>query len=198
MTTSRKAGSSKQEVEIKFRVADLKTLARRLRAAGFRLKTRSTLEQNTLFDRADRSISARGEVLRIRRYGKTWTLTHKAKGADGRHKVRTETETVVKDGEALALVFASLGFQPSFRYEKFRSEWTDGNGDVVVDETPIGNFAEIEGTAAWIDRIAKKLGVAPADYLTSNYAALFFAWKAETQSSATEMTWKAITGRAKR
>jgi adenylate cyclase, class 2 len=198
MTTSAKAGNSQQEVEIKFRVADPKALARRLRAAGFRLKTRRTLEQNTLFDGADRSISARGQVLRIRRYGKVWTLTHKTRGAESRHKVRIETETVVADGEALAAVFASLGIQPTFRYEKFRSEWTDGKGDVVVDETPIGNFGEIEGTAAWIDRTAKKLGVAPADYLTSNYAALFFAWKAETKSDATEMTWKAITGRAKR
>ncbi len=195
------ARHGKQEVEIKFRVADLKALARRLRAAGFRLKTRRTFEQNTLFDDPQRRLASRGDVLRIRRYGRVWTLTHKARGDKqpiGLHKVRTETETVVADGAALAMVFASLGFQPSFRYEKFRSEWTDGKGDVVLDETPIGNFGEIEGQAAWIDRTAKKLGLTPADYLVSNYAALFFEWKAKTGSPATEMTWKAITGKAKR
>ena len=28
---------------------------------------------------------------------------------------------------------------------KIRYEWSDGKGHVVVDETPIGNFGEIEG-----------------------------------------------------
>lgn len=188
----------KQEVEIKFRVTDEKALARRLRAAGFRLKTRRTLEQNTLFDDAERRLSSRGDVLRIRRYGKVWTLTHKTRGSEGRHKVRTETETVVADGEALTAIFQSLGFEPAFRYEKFRTEWTDGKGDVVVDETPIGDFGEIEGSAAWIDRTAKKLALTPDDYLTASYVALFREWKAQTGSGATEMTWKAITGKAKR
>ena len=188
----------KQEVEIKFRIADPGALTRRLRASGFRLKTRRTHESNILFDTPDRSLSSQGVVLRIRRYGKVWTLTHKSPGKDGRHKVRTETETVVADGEALASVFLSLGFRPGFRYEKYRSEWSDGKGHVVVDETPIGDFGEIEGTAAWIDRTAKKLGLAPADYITASYAGLFFAWKDKTASPANEMTWKAITGKAKR
>ncbi|MEO6119964.1 MAG: class IV adenylate cyclase [Terriglobales bacterium] len=190
--------STKQEVEIKFRVADLKALARRLRAAGFRLKTRRTLEQNTLFDDAQHRLSSAGDVLRIRHYGKVWTLTHKTRGSEGRHKVRTETETVVADGEALTAILHSLGFQPAFRYEKFRTEWTDGKGDVVVDETPIGDFGEIEGTAAWIDRTAKKLTLTRADYLTASYVALFREWKSQTGSAATEMTWKATIGRAKR
>ncbi|HUR36713.1 MAG TPA: class IV adenylate cyclase [Terriglobales bacterium] len=188
----------KQEVEIKFRANDLKALTDRLRKAGFRLKTRRTIETNTLFDNAQRELSARREVLRIRRYGEAWTLTHKSGGTAGRHKSRVETETVVADGEALTAVFASLGFQPSFRYEKFRSEWTDGKGHVVLDETPIGNFGEIEGSAAWIDRTARTLGVTEQDYITASYAGLFFDWKEKTGSPANEMTWKAITGRNKR
>jgi len=78
---------------------------------------------------------------------------------------------------------------PSFRYEKFRAEWTDGKGNVVVDETPIGNFGEIEGSPRWIDATAKKLGVSRADYITKNYATLFFDWKRKTKSTAREMTF---------
>jgi len=63
---------------------------------------------------------------------------------------------------------------------------------VVVDETPIGNFAEIEGPPDWIDKIARDLGVTPADYITETYAALFFAWKRESQSPAHEMTFQAV------
>lgn len=190
--------AGRQEIEIKFRVQDLAGLRRRLRLAGFREITRPTLESNTLFDNVLGGLADRGEVLRIRRYGNRWTLTHKSRGQSARHKVRTETEMDIPDGETMAAIFASLGYQPTFRYEKVRSEWTDGKGHVVLDETPIGNFGEIEGTAQWIDGTAKKLGLVVADYITASYAALFFAWKHQTKSPAREMTWKAITGKTRR
>jgi adenylate cyclase class 2 len=62
----------------------------------------------------------------------------------------------------------------------------------VVDETPVGSFCEIEGMPRWIDATAKKLGVKPPDYITKNYAGLFFDWKARTKSRAEEMTFKAV------
>jgi len=89
-------------------------------------------------------------------------------------------------------ILRALGYSPSFRYEKFRAEWTDGKGQVVVDETPIGNFCEIEGAPRWIDATAKKLGVSGADYITKNYAGLFLDWKARTKNRAEEMTFKAV------
>jgi adenylate cyclase class 2 len=63
---------------------------------------------------------------------------------------------------------------------------------VVVDETPIGNFCEIEGPPRWIDATAKRLGVKAEDYITKNYATLFSDWKQETESAAEEMTFKAV------
>lgn len=189
--------STKKEVEIKFVVTDLKALIRQLRSSGFRMRTSRTLETNSLYDAPDGSISQRGEVLRIRRYGKRWILTHKTKGVTGRHKSRTETETELEDGEALHAILLSLGFRVGFRYEKFRTEWTDGKGMVVVDETPIGNIAEIEGTEAWIDRTAAKLGVQPTEYSTASYVQLFSDWKATTGSGAKDMTWEAIHGKTR-
>jgi adenylate cyclase class 2 len=62
----------------------------------------------------------------------------------------------------------------------------------VVDHTPIGDFCEIEGKPRWIDATAKKLGVAPEEYITKNYATLFSDWKQETGSSAQEMTFRAV------
>jgi adenylate cyclase, class 2 len=187
-----------QEVEIKFVVRNLKALERDLRRAGFRLLTRPTLEMNTLYDFPGLPLHRRGELLRIRRYGKTWKLTHKFPGKSGRHKSRIETETKIEDGEKMAAIFASVGLKPSFRYEKSRSEWSDGRGAIVVDRTPIGNFAEIEGPRRWIDATAKTLGVTRSEYITQNYAALFFAWKKRHRSPAQEMTFKAINTESKR
>ena len=96
------------------------------------------------------------------------------------------------NGKKADLILRALGYAPSFRYEKFRAEWTDGKGQVVVDETPIGNFCEIEGAPRWIDATAKKLGVSETDYITKNYATLFMEWKQETESRAQEMTFKTL------
>jgi len=184
------------EVEIKFRVGKVRLLAGKLRAAGFRLVTPRTHELNTLYDLPGEVLRKRKELLRLRKYGTEWRLTHKSGGKAGRHSSREELETVVGDGKKkMDAILRRLGYEPSFRYEKFRAEWTDGKGHVVVDETPIGNFCEIEGPARWIDAKAKKLGVPPEQYITKNYATLFAEWKAETNSPATEMTFKAVRGR---
>jgi len=181
-----------REVEIKFRVQEMRALARRLRASGFRLATQSTHEMNTLYDLPGQVLRERKELLRIRQYGSTWTLTHKSRGKVSRHSSRTELETKVSDGKTLDAILRALGYSPSFRYEKFRSEWTDGRGQVVVDHTPIGDFCEIEGKSRWIDATAKKLGVGREAYITKNYATLFAEWKQETKSAADEMTFKAV------
>ncbi len=183
---------SNEEIEIKFRVAKVRALARKLRGAGFRLVTHRTHEMNTLYDLPDEVLRKRKELLRLRKYGSEWTLTHKAKKKSGRHSSREELETSVGDGKQMDLILRALGYSPSFRYEKFRAEWTDGKGQVVVDETPIGDFCEIEGAPRWIDATAKKLGVNCADYITKNYAGLFLEWKTRTKSSAEEMTFKAV------
>jgi len=181
-----------REIEIKFRVANLRELGRRLRAAGFRLETPRTHEMNTLYDLPGQVLRMRKELLRLREYGNSWTLTHKSGGKTGRHSSRKELETGVRDGKKMDAILRALGYSPSFRYEKFRAEWTDGKGQVVVDETPIGDFCEIEGPPRWIDATAKKLSVAPEDYITKNYATLFAEWKQEHKSPATEMTFKAV------
>jgi len=180
------------EIEIKFMVADARALAHRLRASGFRLVTRRTHEMNVLYDLPGNPLRQRGEILRLRKYGKRWTLTHKSKGTARRHKSRQEYETEVADGASLDRILRTLGFSPSFRYEKFRSEWTDGHGNVVIDETPIGTVAEIEGRPRWIDRTARRLGIPPSSYITLSYGALFEEWRRRTGSPSREMTFAAV------
>lgn len=184
--------SSNKEIEIKFRVRDLRALARRLRGAGFRVVTPRTHEMNTLYDLPGEVLRRRKELLRIRKYGAVWTLTHKAGKKTGRHSSREELETSVGDGKRMDAILRALGYAPSFCYEKFRAEWTDGKGQVVVDQTPIGDFCEIEGPPRWIDATARKLGVSAADYITKNYATLFADWKKTTKSRAGKMTFTAV------
>lgn len=190
--------AANQEIEIKFRVASFGALASKLRAAGFRKETPRTHEMNTLYDLPGEKLRKRKQLLRLRQYGSEWKLTHKSGKLTGRHSSREELETAVDDGKQVDAILRALGYAPSFRYEKFRSEWTDGKGQVVVDETPIGNFAEIEGAPRWIDQTAKKLGVEREQYITRNYATLFSEWKRQEKSKAEEMTFKAVARRKTR
>jgi len=184
-----------KEVEIKFRIADLKALARTLKRAEFREITPRTHEMNALYDLPGQKLRKRGDMLRLRKYGDRWTLTHKAKETSGRHKVRVERETLIESGEQMDGILRALGFAPTFRYEKFRAEWSDGKGHVVLDETPIGNFGEIEGPPRWIDLTARTLGIHRRDYITQTYAPMFFEWKRRTSSPAEEMTFRAVAAK---
>jgi adenylate cyclase, class 2 len=186
-----------QEVEIKFLVRDREALERKLREHGFREETPSTHEVNTLYDLPGQRLRKKGELLRLRKYGDQWRLTHKAKVKLGRHKSRAELETGVADGEKMEGILRALGFAPSFIYEKFRAEWSDGEGHVVLDHTPIGDIAEIEGKARWIDRTARLIDLKPEDYITKSYAELFFDWKDKTSSKAKNMTFRECDRNAK-
>jgi adenylate cyclase class 2 len=185
------------EIEIKFRIENLPALTRALKRAGFKQITRSTHEMNSLYDLPGQKLRRRDELLRLRKYGEAWVLTHKSKGDTGRHKARVELETRVENGQQMDAILRALGFTPTFRYEKYRAEWSDGKGHVVVDETPIGNFGEIEGAPLWIDRTARTLGIARDAYITQTYAPMFFAWKRRTCSKATEMTFRALRKKPK-
>jgi adenylate cyclase, class 2 len=199
--------SANQEIEIKFRIEDIALLTDMLHKSGFRLVTERTHEMNTLYDLSGGRLRRRGALLRIRKYGPKWTVTYKDKSRikPGRHKTRREIETPVENGQALAEILEASGFKPSFAYEKFRSEWTGGPptrsgvnsghtggegvgmGHVLIDETPIGNFGEIEGPPQWIDEVARRLGISTAQYITASYAELFLQWKKKTRTKVAQM-----------
>src|SRR5215468_8658838 len=95
---------SNQEIEIKFRIANARELSSRLRAVKFRLVTPRTHEMNTLYDLPGQPLRKRGDLLRLRKYGRDWLLTHKSKAKGGRHKSRVELETKVADGAKMEAI----------------------------------------------------------------------------------------------
>lgn len=195
------------EIELKFPVADSEALQSRLAQLGFHLETPRTFEHNTLYDTPARSLRANRQILRIRQYGPLCTITHKRQPAANepvdttRYKVRIETETTVAEGAALGEILKQLGYAPAFVYEKFRSEWsqalsTEVTAHLVIDETPIGTYAELEGPTAWIDETLARLGVEPATCLTDSYGKLFTDWKQRTGSPAEHLTFAEIAAPA--
>lgn len=166
------------EIEVKIRVPDRAAILDRFHGVALALRTPRLFESNTLYDTNDKSLERQGMILRLRQSGETFVITWKGPGTPGAYKSRPELETQLGSLETLHQILARLGYHPSFRYEKYRTEFGDGvnaDGVVTLDETPIGDFLELEGPGEWIDATARRLGFSKQDYVLESYGRLYLA-----------------------
>lgn len=167
-------GGLPQETEIKLRVASAAAGRRLLKAAGFAVHTKRHFERNTLYDTQPPTLQPSRQLLRVRQANGVTIVTYKGPAAAGaKHKTREEIEAQAEP--AIAAILGKLGLEPTFVYEKYRTEYAapGAKGLAVLDETPIGVFLELEGTPAWIDRTARRLGFAESDYVLQSYGSLW-------------------------
>lgn len=148
----------------------------KLRHLQARLAQARHFEENAFYDDAAGSLRLAGRMLRLRRVAGQALLTYKGEAtiADG-VKSRAESEVVVSDAGALERILAGLGLLPRFRYQKYRETYRHGKAEIVIDETPIGTFFEIEAAPEEIHRVAAALGFSRQDYVLESYGALFLA-----------------------
>jgi adenylate cyclase class 2 len=164
------------ETEVKLRVAGADAARAAIARLGAALARPRHFEDNLLLDDARGSLRAAGSVLRLRRTPAGGVLTFKGPPHfEDDVKSREEVEAEVVDADALQAVLERLGFRPVFRYQKYRETYAWRGQEIVIDETPIGTFFEIEGDVAGIRAAAAALGYGRADYVTDSYVALFFA-----------------------
>lgn len=180
-----------REIEIKLALPNAARGRRLLRAAQFRVSKSRVFEANALFDTADATLRGKEQLLRVREAGRKGLLTYKGSGVEGKYKDREELEVEVSDPRRLSDILARLDFIPTFRYEKYRTEYRRAGekGVATLDETPIGVYLELEGTPAWIDRNARRLGFAEADYSTANYYGLYVEYCRRQGLPVTNMTF---------
>ena len=173
------------EVEVKLACDDLGRLSR----AGLQLtlETPRHFEDNWLLDLPDQTLLKRGSALRVRSVDGKGTLTYKGLVSEApltRLKVREEIETEIEDPQQVIELFERLGYRRSFRYQKYRTVYrlerecavrleTDGQAlEVVFDETPLGNFVEIEGDEIAVERVLDAAGFTPEESIRLSYPEL--------------------------
>jgi len=181
------------ETEIKLRIADIDGVKRQLRKLGWRVAVRREIERNFVYDRPDDSLFAAARLLRIRQVGKRGWLTVKGPPQKGVvHKVRPEYEIETADPSVLINMVETLGFGLKWRYEKFRTTYRRANekGKILLDETPIGNFVELEGSPNWIDATATKLGFDRSNYVKDSYRELFIKYRRTLPNPPEHMAFK--------
>lgn len=165
------------EIEVKLACDDLG----RLSEAGFQMRPASPrhFEDNWLLDLADQSLFKKGAALRVRSVeGRGW-VTYKglvSESADSILKVREEIETETSEPERMIELFERLGFRRAFRYQKYRTTYTtllEGEEvEVTFDETPMGNFIEIEGNETQVLFILKRAGFSAEEIIRESYPEL--------------------------
>lgn len=186
------------EIEIKLNIEDLPGFRRRLESVSPKLLASRHFEENSVLDFPAGTIRSRGCLVRVRRTGECGLLTFKKTPIEaGRFKVREEIETEVADAEAALKVLEGLGLEVWFRYEKYREEFivptTDGDIHVAVDETPVGVFAELEGSEHGIRCVAEALGYSETEFLRESYYALYVRWCRQRGIPPTDMVFEPVS-----
>lgn len=169
--------SATLEIEVKIACDDLD----RLRRVGFELRVIKPrhFEDNWLLDLPDQTLLRQGAALRVRSANGKGLITYKGvvrESASSPLKVREEIETEASEPERMVELFERLGFRRSFRYQKYRTAYSltldDKEIEVVFDETPMGNFIEIEGDEASVLRVLEAAGFSTADIIRESYPEL--------------------------
>jgi adenylate cyclase class 2 len=177
------------EHEVKLVFESVEAARQAVQTAGGRLVVSRRLLRDVLFDTADGRMRRARTAVRIRRDSGAGMLTFKGPVQPGPVKSREEVETTVADPDATEHILLSLGLQPVFTSEKYREEFMVGAARVVIDETPIGVFVEIEAAPGDIDAAARALGRGPADYRLESYPRLYVAWCDARGITPTNMTF---------
>ncbi len=179
-----------EEIEAKFISPDLPAVRQRLLAIGARLKTPRTYEDNLCFDTPEKRLQQQHRLLRLRR-DRRCVLTYKEPGinADPDYKVRQEHEVTVSDFDQMRAILEKLGFVPVLRYEKYRETFQYQDAEILLDETPLGGFVEIEGPRSAIRDLAVQLGLDFEARLTASYGDIFAAVCSTHDLPFTDMTF---------
>ncbi|MEO6727092.1 MAG: class IV adenylate cyclase [Blastocatellia bacterium] len=173
------AATTPYEIEVKLQFDSVEPLIR----AGvvLEIETARHFEDNILLDTEDRQLSQKAAILRVRQSGETGSLTYKEKAAPDapvtQFKQRIEFETALADPHQAIAIFERLGYQKWFRYQKYRTVYHStlpGSKTlhVMFDETPIGNFIELEGEEEAILQAVELLGIGSEDYVLESYLTL--------------------------
>ena len=166
------------EIEAKFQLTEPEAMRRLLAELGAEALG-AVLEQNTYFDRADRSLQGRdcGLRLRVEQAGGEASrvmLTYKGPRRPGELKIRQEEEVGVSSAKATRAILAGLGYEPTLSFQKRRERYRLGRAVVCLDELPeLGFFLEIEAPdERAVQDVRKTLGLGDVPTVRASYIAL--------------------------
>lgn len=183
------------ETEVKFYIKNLPAIEARLQQLGGSVLRPRSYEVNLRFDTPDKKLQQAAQVLRLRRDSKGW-VTYKGPGQEQDGVIsRQEIEIEVDAFETTRQLLEVLGFEVVFIYEKYRTVYTFGGCQVMLDELPYGCFVEIEGEPTGIRPVARKLLLNWQASIPASYHALFERLAQTCHLPFRDLTFENFTGR---
>ena len=190
MTSEGSSSGNRDEIELKLPSRDLDAVRRRIREQGGAAVSPLHFESNDLYDDAQGRLASSGCTLRLRRANNETILTFKGPARfESGVKRRRELETSVADGEAAEAILAGLGLTKRFRYEKRREEWRFEDCLIALDQTPLGDFVEIEGDPTQIRRAVSLLELDSSEAIPYSYAKLYALRREKDPSLSPDMVF---------
>ncbi len=183
-----------QEIEAKFYIRRAVELQQRIESLGGTLTAHRVHELNLRFDTPDRELHQLGHVLRLRQDTRA-RLTYKdAARMDAGALSRSELEITVSDFNVTRDLLEALGYQVAFIYEKYRTTYRLDTTELMLDETPYGNFLEIEGELEGIRASAERLLLTWSAGIPDSYSVLFERLKASRGLGFRDLTFENFAG----
>jgi adenylate cyclase class 2 len=184
----------RDEIEIKLPCENLEVARQKLRARNAVPVSPLHFESNDLYDDREGHLAGSGSTLRLRREKDKSILTFKGPARfEGGIKRREERETNVSDAVETDAILMGLGLARRFRYEKRREEWRLEDCVIALDQTPIGDFVEIEGDPPCIRRVVASLGLDSAQAIPYSYAKLYALRRQQDPSLPADMVFREDT-----
>jgi len=184
-----------RELEVKFYLSRRKVLEERIIAQGGQLKEPRVHEINLRFDTPDQSLLNTGRLLRLRLDSRA-RVTYKGMGSiEGGARLRQELEFTVSNFDTARALLEALGYEVYMMYEKYRTSYKVGNLEVVLDEMPYGDFAEIEGPDGQsIQTAAQQLDINWDARIMESYTVLFEVARAKMGFDFRDLSFENFKG----
>ena len=165
------------EIEIKIKITNIEEIKKKIISLDFKLIKSKFFEYNIIFDTNKKNLNRKNCLLRLRKKNTQNVLTLKKTPLKiphfSRYKIREEIEIEVTDFEKTKEILSILGFEIFFIYEKYREIYKKNNIKIMIDQTPIGDFIEIEAQETEIDEISRQLGFNKKHYIKKSYYSLY-------------------------
>ncbi len=184
------------EIEVKFILNDRDRFRQILLEAGAHEVSPRIFEKNIRFDTPSQSLLLQKKLLRLR-HDRISLLTFKGdtpKDLDSEARVREELEVMVDDFGTMTLILERVGFEQSQFYEKYRETFRLQEVEIVIDEMPFGDFAELEGSEEALQTAASELGLAWTERILTNYLDLMAKLKEKYRLPFSDLTFENFAG----
>lgn len=170
------------ETEVKIEIDSVEQIRQKLVEMKAELFKKKALQTDIYLDNG--RLRKKDQTLKIRDNAILVYKGHSQK----RKNIRSseEIEVMVDNGSYILHLLEKLGYTRYWKKELYRECYLYHMTQICIDETPMGNFIEIEGKKEDIINIAKQLGFSQKHFIADGYGKL---WKKKNKNKQVDMVF---------